>query len=470
MYIENFKETIDVSPIPTFIINHHHKVIYWNSALENLSGISSGSIIGTDRQWRAFYSEQRPVMADLVIDEAPSEVLKSYYNYHKSQIIRGAYIFDDFFPSLGRGGKWFHITVNSGRDPSGHVTTVMTTLEDITEGKVAEKKLIESEERYKTLFESAQDAIIVHNLRGVIQIANCAASDLSGYSHAELIGKNVLKLFTGFKLKQKLFNYPQELSLNRKDGQQLICRITSNEIVRERGNILCQNIIRDITEEKRVHENLKFYLKQVTIAQEEERKRIARELHDDTLQTLHFLSRGINNFVLKNPDLNTLTYDFLENTRVELDQAAKNLQSFSQALRLSILDDLGLIPALRHLTRDLSQAGIKVELAMHGYEKRLASETETMLFRIVQEYFNNIRKHSQASEVILSIDFTKSKLKISVQDNGCGFEPQERLDEIPRDGKLGLAGIAERVRLLGGILSINSQKNKETSLSVEIEI
>ncbi len=225
-----------------------------------------------------------------------------------------------------------------------------------------------------------------------------------------------------------------------------------------------------MTEEKRIHDNLQYYLKQVTIAQEVERKRIARELHDDTLQTLNFLSRGIDNYLLKNPQVSQADTTFLRKNQSDLDQAAKNVQSFSQALRLSILDDLGLTAALRHLVKKLNEEGIKAEFTVYGHEKRLATETESFLFRIVQESFNNIRKHSQASTAWLKVRFNPNKLLITIEDNGHGFEMKERLDEMLRTGKLGLAGIEERVHLLGGSLEIHSQLNKGTSITVEIKI
>lgn len=463
-------QIIEVSPIPAFVIDRHHKVIYWNAAMQTLSGIRAEAVIGTEEQWRAFYPEKRPVMADIIMDGAPADLLETYYKGKKSRIIRGAYLFEDFFPSLGKGGKWFHFTVNNIKDSGKNIVGVIETLEDITERKKAEKKLRESEKSYKTLFESALDAIIVHDSRGRIKMVNAAAAELTGYKMEDLRGMRVSLLFPEQSFKSTNAGRPEELKLTTEDGNELICLVTTNAIVRAGRPNLFQSIARDITEEKRVHDNMRYYLKEVTMAQEEERKRIARELHDDTLQTLNFLTREMDNYILKAKDLTGQDVTALKNIEQDLVQAAKNIQKFSQDLRLSILDDLGLIAALRTLVKRMDDEGIKTEIAITGKQRRLPPETESLLFRIVQESINNIRKHARATRAWLLVDLSDGKLKITVKDNGCGFNFHGYADEMRRNGKLGLAGIEERGRLLGGSLTIDSRLNQGTTLTIETSI
>jgi PAS domain-containing protein len=200
---EMLAKIINGSPIPSFVINKQHKVMYWNTAIAALSGIKSREIIGTDEQWRAFYGEKRPTMADLMVDGARENEIETYYRGKctKSPLIDGAYEAEDFFPDLGQNGKWLNFTASPIRDNGGEVIGAIETLEDATERKHAEEALHESEKRFRTLFESAYDAIWVHDLEGNIQTANKAAAELGGYPVEELVGMNVKSFLSDESLK-----------------------------------------------------------------------------------------------------------------------------------------------------------------------------------------------------------------------------------------------------------------------------
>jgi len=136
---------IDGSPIPAFVIGKDHRVIHWNKALEEMSRIKSEKIVGTCEHWRAFYNEERPCVAELLVDEAV-ELLPQWYSgkYIKSPLIEDAYEATDFFPALGEDGKWLRFTAAAIRDSKGIVVAAIETLEDITERKIAEEALQES--------------------------------------------------------------------------------------------------------------------------------------------------------------------------------------------------------------------------------------------------------------------------------------------------------------------------------------
>jgi len=111
---EMLAKIIDGSPIPSFVINNQRKIIHWNTAIEALSRIKREEIIGTDQQWRAFYVKARPTMADLIVNGAPAKEIKAYYarECRESRLIDGAYEAEDFFPDLGKDGKWLHFTAS----------------------------------------------------------------------------------------------------------------------------------------------------------------------------------------------------------------------------------------------------------------------------------------------------------------------------------------------------------------------
>ena len=133
---------IESSPIPAFVINSDHVVTHWNRALQRLSGISAPDVIGTKMHWRAFYSRERPCMADLLVDSAMDKVPKWYSGkYQESDLMEEAYIATDFFPDLGEKGRWLKFTAAVIRDAEGLLFGAVETLEDITEQKVAEEKI-----------------------------------------------------------------------------------------------------------------------------------------------------------------------------------------------------------------------------------------------------------------------------------------------------------------------------------------
>ncbi|MHB8138799.1 MAG: two-component system sensor histidine kinase NtrB [Smithellaceae bacterium] len=131
------------SPIPTFVISTDHKILYWNKALEGLNGIKASQVLGTDRQWQAFYSSPRSCMADLILNDKINNSTSLYIGkVIKSKLLRDAYEVTEFFPDLGEKGRWFRITAAKLRDSSGRIFGAMETLEDITDQKTAEEELL----------------------------------------------------------------------------------------------------------------------------------------------------------------------------------------------------------------------------------------------------------------------------------------------------------------------------------------
>jgi PAS domain S-box-containing protein len=132
------------SPIATFVISKDHKVIYWNRALQALSNIKPNEVLGTDQQWRAFYKNQRPCLADLILDGKTEQIAELYSEkWSKSKLLEDAYEVTEFYPDMGEKGKWFRITSAGLRDANGNLFGAMETLEDITEQKVAQDELLQ---------------------------------------------------------------------------------------------------------------------------------------------------------------------------------------------------------------------------------------------------------------------------------------------------------------------------------------
>ncbi|MFC1874459.1 histidine kinase [Chloroflexota bacterium] len=218
-------------------------------------------------------------------------------------------------------------------------------------------------------------------------------------------------------------------------------------------------------------EKLHFYLGQVNKAQEEERKRISHELHDDTIQSLVVLSRQLDILASNDKGMPEEYRRRLEELRQQTNDIMLGVRRLSQDLRPAALDRLGLISALEWLTEDIAKySGIKIKLSVNGETQRLSEEKELVLFRIAQESLRNVWRHSKASEAGVTIESDKDKIRIAISDNGQGFEIPQNMSALSANGKLGLAGMRERAKLLGGNLIVRSQPGEGVSIIVELPL
>lgn len=346
--------------------------------------------------------------------------------------------------------------------------------------EAAHQELRISEERYRQLFENAHDAIWLHNLEGNIIIANRAAEELSGYNVDELMKMNVRSFLSDESLSlageirhkllaNELFEQPYEQHIIRKDGSVAIVQLTTSVILSNDEPIAFQHIARDVTEQKQLQENLRFFLQQATRAQEEERKRISRELHDDTIQALIVLSRQLDAVASSKKGLSEDNRLRLEELWQKTNNLIQGVRRLSQDLRPAALDRLGLLSALEWLASDVSEfSGIEIKVSVLGTGRRLPEEVELVLFRITQEALRNVWRHSQATKADIVVEFDDSQVRITVNDNGRGFSVPGTMGDLARDGKLGLAGMQERARLVGAKLTVRSQPGEGSSVTVEL--
>jgi len=139
--------------IPTFVIDSEHIVTHWNDACEKVTGIPSHEVIGTREQWRAFYSDERPVLADMIVSGSIEEMVAQHYGnkFHRSAVVNGAFEVEDFFPHIGETGKWLFFTASLLKDSTGRVIGAIETLQDVTERRVGEEALRASECRHREL-------------------------------------------------------------------------------------------------------------------------------------------------------------------------------------------------------------------------------------------------------------------------------------------------------------------------------
>lgn len=224
-------------------------------------------------------------------------------------------------------------------------------------------------------------------------------------------------------------------------------------------------------ENARLYENLRFYIQKITQAQENERKRIARELHDETIQMLIVISRRLEVLATLPERLPETAVRHLESLRGLIGDTLKGVRRFVQDLRPSTLDHLGLMATLEGLTNDLREKDeIETELRVSGEVRRLMPEEELVLFRIVQETLSNVRRHARASRVIVQVEFCPGRVRICIEDNGRGFNAPERIGDLVAKGRLGLIGMYERARTLDGMLTVQSDQGRGTVVVVDVPV
>jgi two-component system sensor histidine kinase DegS len=214
----------------------------------------------------------------------------------------------------------------------------------------------------------------------------------------------------------------------------------------------------------RAQEALESYVRLATEAQEEERRRLARELHDDTIQSLVIINGYLESVGVRESAAKTQ----LDGAKLMLTQAIDELQRFCHDLRPSLLDDLGLVHAVEGLAVDFgARTGVEVDVAVQGPQRRLDPKTELVFYRIVQEALRNAEKHSGATRVGVTVAFASGSVAARVADDGCGFERGEVFGTLPGGDGLGLRGMEERAKLVGAVLTIESSPGKGTSIRVE---
>ncbi len=220
-----------------------------------------------------------------------------------------------------------------------------------------------------------------------------------------------------------------------------------------------QNTVEDLNSARRRQDELRGYASLITRVQEEERRRLARELHDDTAQALIALARGLDGLeqAVEKQDLPRKDRAWLANLRELADHTLDSVRRACRDLRPSILDDLGLRAALEWLCDGSSSRGAACSFLCTGPPLVTPPEAEIAIFRVAQEALSNVWRHAEATEVRVELKYLSNELRLQIRDNGCGFFPDDfRKSQRDSQSGLGLLGMRERAMLIGASLSISS--------------
>lgn len=228
----------------------------------------------------------------------------------------------------------------------------------------------------------------------------------------------------------------------------------------------------EIESNLRLRDNLRYFVRQVLTAQEDERKRIALELHDETAQALLLTCQRLDSLVTEECHaLSAEVTSRLGELRAGTVQTLSDLRRLTQNLRPRVLDDHGLPAAIEWLGGNLhEQYGIQTRVLAQADLPEHSPETRLLLFRIAQEALHNVGRHSGASEATVSLVAEGPRIRMTIEDNGRGFRLPSDLDDLTNRGKLGVMGMYERARLLGGTLDVRSSPGRGTSIIAEMPL
>jgi PAS domain S-box-containing protein len=375
-------------------------------------------------------------------------------------------------------------------DLDGNFAGFIGSCYDITERKQAEEALQEM----NLALINAMPGIAILNSEGRYERVNEAYAQMVGYVPSELIGKGWAPTVTPDDMKLALEAYQRMLSEGdgefearavRKDGSLFYKHVLMAKRTAKDGTFLGHHcFMRDITERKQAEEERARLLKEVQDSnarlqhlsrrmlevQEEERRRIARELHDQTGQSLTSLLVGLR--VLEDlPTLGRAQTQASDLRKITMD-ALKEVKRLAMGLRPALLDDLGLEAALKRLVKESAQTyRVSMDLHIKGLtNRRLPPPVETGFYRIAQEALTNMGRHAAAKNVSVLLTCSESSVKLIIEDDGCGFDVEKAL-RLPGSSKhLGLLGMHERVSLLNGTISVESTPDSGTTIYVQLPL
>ncbi len=364
---------------------------------------------------------------------------------------------------------------------------VLVSIQDITRLKLMQEKLLETADLLTKTFDSMSEAIMVVDFSNrTIISCNAAVKEVFGYMPEELKGKNTRVLhiddehylkfeeLIGSNINQPEVNH-WEYKLRRKDGKIIFTEHAVSPLKTSNGQkSVLVSVVRDVTERKKNLDQLRKSQRQLRALaarlqdiREDERKTIAREIHDDLGQALTVMQIDLLwflNHLSEDKEVILRKIKFLSKF---IDITVEKVQSITRELRPSLLDNLGLEAALEWEGKEFQKrSGILCEVSLRNSKLELNTKISTNLYRIFQEALTNIIRHAQATHVEVKLKESSGEIRLSIKDNGIGID-EERINSSE---SLGLLGMQERANSLAGKLIIESIKNQGTTIEAVVPI
>jgi PAS domain S-box-containing protein len=431
--------------------------LWWNEGFEKLFGFRRDEIEKTIDSW---YNRVHPEDRDRVIPDI-----------HRL-IADGGTDWSDEYRFLCKSGRYAYV-LDRGRvirNTAGKAVRMVGGMRDLTERREAEAALGESEERFRATFEQAPIGIAEISPEGAFERVNPKLCEMFGYSAEELLKSNARALthredlpmtstLVAEVLAGKRTTFETDKRYIRKDGSVLWAHAIST-ILRDAAGLprTFIAVIEDVTARKLAEQAIESLPARLLEAQDEERRRIARELHDSTAQELAVVAMNLGRLEEWIEGRDPWAENLLADSLAVLAQGNRDLRTLAHLLHPPMLEELGLAGALRHYVEGFSQrSGIRVELECGDDLERCSDGIETALFRVVQESLANVHRHSTSNCAFLKLARAGENIELTISDRGRGLPPG--LLAGTADGArigVGISGMRQRVRQLKGRLDLSS--------------
>jgi len=445
------------------------RILSWNAGAERLFGYSALEAIG--QSITLIIPPDRLGEEHMILDRVRSgERLEHYETVRVSKAGRRLDI---------------SLTISPIRDSAGRVVGASKIARDITARKQLEEALAErvrerlqqSGERFRLMVENVRDyAIFMLDPDGRVVSWNAGAERIKGYRADEILGHHFSEFYQQEDIDRgkpegELLIAAAEDRLEdegwrvRKDGTRFWANVVITALRDRAGNLRgFAKVTRDITERKQADELRAQLTRQVMTAQDEERRRIARELHDETGQALTGLLVGLR--TIERSETLAQAVELTEQLRELAAGSLADVRRLARGLHPSILDDLGLATAVRRYVEEFTRLyGIVVDVRIKGLDSnRVPLHVQTTVYRVLQEALNNVAKHAAAQRVSVRLRREMTTVELWVQDDGVGIKPLRAPTPGERRG-LGLISMRERVALLGGSVLVESQPGAGTTVT-----
>ena len=444
-------------------------IVSWNKGAERMYGYREEEVLG--KPLSIIAPPERP-------DEIPSIL---------ARISKGERV--DHFESVRvtKDGRRLNvsITVSPIKNAEGEIIGASAIARDITATKHAQQALEESRSTAQALFQSAAQGIFIVDQSGRIVLANPATEKLFGYAIGELVGQPVEMLLPRAlhhrhrEHRNEYFSHPQsrpmgvgmDLQALRKDGSEFYAEISLSYFHSGQG-ILAVAFVSDISKRRaddqalrKQREDLRVLAGRLMGAQDDERRRIARNLHDDLSQQLAHLAIDIGKLATQ-PSSRELVPQ-LRPLQMHAAEAAETVRKISHELHPSILDDIGLEAAIeQYCTEFEERTSIATEFTARNVPESLSPEIASSVYQIAQEALRNVAKHAKTDSVLVRLACENERIRLTVKDNGIGLVSSK----VDKRRGIGIAAMKERAHLINATFSIEPASDQGTEVTLEVPL
>jgi PAS domain S-box-containing protein len=456
---ERYRALFENNPIETIIVDLEGRVTAFNKAKERAAKEKPGDRLPElgDRMYTEDYAGKHTVnMREELMDCLATVTLKD-------------------FPELQYNNRFLHINISPFSDGA-----IITSV-DITKRKQAEEALRASEKKYSSLVENSLTGIYIDQ-DGKIVFANKKFAEIYRYAHGELLGMESWKLvhpedrtLTDAIRAKRLVGEDAPSTYEArgltKDGETIWINRRNSRIEYQGRSAILGNVV-DITEGKLAaeklltyHQRLRSLASELSLAEERERRRIATEVHDHVGQNLAFAKIKLGDLLasVTSPD-HKATLDEISKI---VDEAIQDTRSLISELGSPVLYELGFVPAIQWLTQQASKRHrITIGFEDDGQAKPLSEEVRVLLFQAIRELLANIVRHSRAQIAKVTIERIEDEVRISVRDDGIGFDPTDVDRSRYESGGFGLFSIRERLEPMGGKMNLTSELGQGTQVTL----